>query len=96
MINNMHLIALINAISQFIDKINMISLKECIFIANSAKFEVLKNIYFNIRYMNSCQVFPILYKNNISISTHNIYTIRVPFHAFYQDQCHNLSPYTKI
>ena len=46
---------------------------ECIFIANSAKFDVPKNENFNKRSKNSYQIFLILYKNICLIITCNIH-----------------------
>ena len=42
------------------------------FIAESAKYDVLKNGIFN---KNSYQIFLIFYKNNCLISTYNVYKI---------------------
>ena len=48
-------------------------LKICIFIADSAKFKVLKDKYFNKRHKNSNKIFLIFYMNDSSISLYNIH-----------------------
>ena len=48
-------------------------LKICIFIADSAKFKVPKDKYFNKRCKNSNKIFLTFYMNDSSISLYNIY-----------------------
>ena len=45
----------------------------CIFIADSAKFKVPKDKYFNKGHKNSNKIFLTFYMNNSSISLYNIY-----------------------
>ena len=47
-------------------------LKICIFIADSAKFKVPKDKYFNERHKNSNKIFLTFYMNDSSVSLYNI------------------------
>ena len=60
-------------------------LKGSIFIADSAKFKVPKNKYFDKRNRNSDKIFLKFYKNGSSISPYNTYKHRVPFQVIFKD-----------
>ena len=62
-----------------------------IFIADSAKFKVPKDKYFNKRHKNSNKIFLTFYMNDSSISLY--IKIRVPFQAIFKDSSQKPDPH---
>ena len=63
----------------------------CIFIADSAKFKVPKDKYFNKRHKNSNKIFLTFYIYQYHSKTYT--KIRVPFHAIFKDSSQKPHPH---